>query len=41
MRQVERKVMLSVIDQRWREHLEEMDYLKEGSTSGRWARRTR
>ena len=30
MRQVERKVMLSVIDQRWREHLEEMDYLKEG-----------
>ena len=27
LRQVERQVMLRIIDQRWREHLEEMDYL--------------
>ena len=30
MRQVERHVMLQMIDQRWREHLQEMDYLQEG-----------
>ncbi len=30
MRSVERQVMLRIIDQRWREHLEEMDYLQEG-----------
>ncbi|MEN9802485.1 MAG: preprotein translocase SecA subunit, partial [Actinomycetota bacterium] len=30
MRDIERQVMLRIIDQRWREHLEEMDYLKEG-----------
>ena len=30
MRQIERQVMLSIIDQRWREHLDEMDYLQEG-----------
>jgi len=30
MREVERQVMLKIIDQRWREHLEEMDYLQEG-----------
>jgi len=30
LREVERRVMLSVIDQRWREHLSEMDYLREG-----------
>src|SRR3974390_3485694 len=29
-RQVEREVMLQIIDQRWREHLTEMDYLREG-----------
>ena len=29
MRDVERQVMLRIIDQRWREHLEEMDYLQE------------
>jgi preprotein translocase subunit SecA len=29
-RQVEREVMLQVINQRWREHLAEMDYLREG-----------
>ncbi|MCQ3813648.1 MAG: preprotein translocase subunit SecA [Acidimicrobiia bacterium] len=30
MRQVERHVMLLVIDQRWRQHLAEMDLLREG-----------
>ncbi len=30
LRQVERQVMLRIIDQRWREHLEEMDYLQTG-----------
>ena len=30
MREVESQVMLRIIDQRWREHLEEMDYLQEG-----------
>ena len=30
LRQIERQVMLRIIDQRWREHLYEMDYLKEG-----------
>ncbi len=29
-RQIERQVMLQVIDQRWRQHLSEMDYLREG-----------
>ncbi|MGH9036050.1 MAG: preprotein translocase subunit SecA [Acidimicrobiia bacterium] len=30
MRDIERRVMLSVMDQKWREHLYEMDYLQEG-----------
>ncbi len=30
MRQLERNVILNVIDRKWREHLYEMDYLKEG-----------
>ncbi|WP_412136092.1 hypothetical protein [Corynebacterium pseudotuberculosis] len=30
MRNIERMVILPVIDQKWREHLYEMDYLKEG-----------
>lgn len=30
MRAVERMVILPIIDQKWREHLYEMDYLKEG-----------
>jgi preprotein translocase subunit SecA len=30
MRDLERQVMLQVIDNRWREHLYEMDYLREG-----------
>ncbi len=29
-RQIEREVMLAVIDQKWREHLADMDYLREG-----------
>ena len=29
MREVERQVMLSIIDQRWRDHLREMDYLQD------------
>ena len=37
MRELERFVMLQVVDTRWREHLESMDYLREGvcaSSSG-------
>jgi preprotein translocase subunit SecA len=30
MREVERQILLRIIDQRWREHLYEMDYLREG-----------
>ncbi len=30
MRALEREVMLRIIDQKWREHLAEMDYLREG-----------
>ena len=30
MREIERQVMLQIIDQKWREHLYEMDYLQEG-----------
>jgi preprotein translocase subunit SecA len=30
MRELERRVVLSVIDRKWRDHLYEMDYLKEG-----------
>ena len=41
LREIERRVMLSVIDQHWREHLYEMDYLRRASTSGPWASRTR
>jgi preprotein translocase subunit SecA len=29
-REVERNILLSIVDQRWREHLAEMDYLQEG-----------
>src|SRR6266568_3695689 len=29
-REIERRVLLSVLDNRWREHLYEMDYLQEG-----------
>jgi preprotein translocase subunit SecA len=30
MRDLERYIVLQVVDQRWREHLENMDYLREG-----------
>ncbi|MPY95503.1 MAG: preprotein translocase subunit SecA [Acidimicrobiia bacterium] len=30
MREMERRVLLTVVDQHWREHLYEMDYLREG-----------
>src|SRR5690606_36171810 len=30
MRELERRVILSVLDRKWREHLYEMDYLQEG-----------
>ncbi len=30
MRELERQVMLTVLDRKWREHLYEMDYLREG-----------
>ena len=30
MRELERRVMLTVLDRKWREHLYEMDYLREG-----------
>ena len=30
LRELERRVLLSVLDRKWREHLYEMDYLREG-----------
>jgi len=30
LRELERKILLSVLDRKWREHLYEMDYLQEG-----------
>ena len=30
MREVERRVVLSVLDRKWREHTSEMDYSQEG-----------
>ncbi|MFN2642616.1 MAG: preprotein translocase subunit SecA [Actinomycetota bacterium] len=30
MREIERRVLLSIVDAKWREHLYEMDYLQEG-----------
>src|SRR4028119_1210330 len=30
MRELERRVLLSVLDRKWREHLYEMDYLRAG-----------
>ena len=41
LRDVERFVILQIVDRRWREHLENMDYLREGSTCARWRRRIR
>jgi preprotein translocase subunit SecA len=39
MRQLERMVLLQVIDRKWREHLYEMDYLQEGITLRAYAQR--
>jgi preprotein translocase subunit SecA len=39
MREVERQVMLRIVDQRWREHLYEMDYLQEGINLRAYAQR--
>ena len=39
LRQVERMVLLQVIDRKWREHLYEMDYLKEGISLRAYAQR--
>jgi preprotein translocase subunit SecA len=39
MRQFERSVVLSVLDRKWREHLYEMDYLREGIGLRGWAQR--
>ena len=39
MRELERFVILQVVDVRWREHLENMDYLREGVRPARSSRR--
>ncbi|GAA3830304.1 preprotein translocase subunit SecA [Sphaerisporangium flaviroseum] len=39
MRDVERRVILSVLDRKWREHLYEMDYLQEGIQLRAYAQR--
>ena len=41
IREIERNILLRCIDQRWREHLADMDYLRRASTCGPWARRIR
>ncbi|TWP35106.1 preprotein translocase subunit SecA [Leekyejoonella antrihumi] len=38
-REVERRVVMSVLDRKWREHLYEMDYLKEGIHLRQFAQR--
>jgi len=38
-RELERRVLLSVLDRKWREHLYEMDYLREGITLRAMAQR--
>ncbi|MGI8521724.1 MAG: preprotein translocase subunit SecA [Nocardioides sp.] len=39
MRELERRVLLSVLDRKWREHLYEMDYLREGISLRAYAQR--
>lgn len=41
LRELERQVLLAVIDRKWREHLYEMDYLQEASASARTHSATR
>ena len=38
---LERFLLLQIIDERWREHLYDMDYLREGSTCADLPRSTR
>src|SRR4029453_16798087 len=38
-RELERQVLLAVIDRKWREHLYEMDYLQEGISLRAYAQR--
>jgi preprotein translocase subunit SecA len=38
-RELERRVVLSVLDRKWREHLYEMDYLRDGIGLRAWAQR--
>jgi len=39
MRELERRVVLSVLDRKWREHLYEMDYLRDGIGLRAWGQR--
>ncbi|MCW2911012.1 MAG: preprotein translocase, SecA subunit, partial [Actinomycetia bacterium] len=39
VRELERRVVLAVLDRKWREHLYEMDYLREGIGLRAWAQR--
>jgi len=39
VRELERRVVLSVLDRKWREHLYEMDYLRDGIGLRAWAQR--
>src|SRR5205814_9558122 len=39
LRELERQVLLAVIDRKWREHLYEMDYLQEGINLRAYAQR--
>src|SRR3954468_858907 len=39
VRELERQVLLAVIDRKWREHLYEMDYLQEGISLRAYAQR--
>jgi preprotein translocase subunit SecA len=41
LRELERRVVLAVLDRKWREHLYEMDYLKDGIGLRAWASATR
>ena len=41
MRDLERFIVLQTVDIRWREHLENMDYMREGSTCAASRRKTR
>jgi len=40
-KEIERDVMLQILDQRWRDHLSDMDYLRDGIHLRQIANRTR